>query len=138
MRPITQDDSSRQTNPASVGWSATLLQIYRCEGCGRGWRKSKMSRCFCRFLALSMQRCICRWAECRDSDVCRTEWLDPDRWKCRHPCSRWYERVFRDSYHLGSCCVFRNMQMVSVYNSKVNATSYRHDTSQMAQSRFRM
>jgi hypothetical protein len=40
---IRRDDSSRKTNPASVG-SATLLQIYRCEGCGYGWVKSKISR----------------------------------------------------------------------------------------------
>ena len=41
---IRRDDSSRKTYPASVVWSATLLQIYRCEGCGCGWVKSKISR----------------------------------------------------------------------------------------------
>jgi hypothetical protein len=33
---ITQDDSSCKTSPASVG-SATLLQVYRSEGCRCGW-----------------------------------------------------------------------------------------------------
>jgi len=123
MRSIGRDDNSRKTKPTSVGWTTTVLQIYRSQmrrlrfGMGN---IEDVALLFAAFLILPMQRCICRWLGTKG----------PRPRRLPHggvvSCPGGIHRSagipalagMSARFEMECCCVLRNMHMVGVYTAR--------------------